>query len=83
MLYDNGSITGLQETWTFDEFYTAMAIEGLDNNDDGKYDRKELAGLAQVNIDGLKEFDYFTFAKLGEDKRKFKPPVNYWLEHTR
>jgi ABC-type uncharacterized transport system substrate-binding protein len=83
VLYDNGTLTGLQQNWTFDEWYTAMAIEGLDTNHDGVYDRKELAGLAQVNIDGLKEFDYFTFAKRGKDKLKFKPPVDYWLEHTR
>jgi ABC-type uncharacterized transport system substrate-binding protein len=83
VLYDNGTITGLQQNWTFDQWYTAMAIEGLDTNHDGVYDRKELAGLAQVNIDGLKEFDYFTFAKLGNDKLKFKPPVDYWLEYTR
>jgi len=82
VLYAGGSITGLQEAWTFDEFYTAQAIEGLDKNGDGKYDRGELAELAQVNIDGLKEFDYFTYAKLADADRKFKPPENYWLEHT-
>lgn len=82
VLYDNGTITGLQESWTFDEFYTATAIEGLDANGDGKYDRDELTELAKVNIDGLKEFDYFTFAKLGEGDLKFKAPVDYWLEHT-
>lgn len=82
IVYDNGAITGLQQSWTFDEFYTATAIEGLDANGDGKYDREELAELAQVNIDGLKEFDYFTHAKLGDGDLKFKDPVDYWLEHT-
>ena len=47
--------------WMFDEFYTAMAIEGLDKNKDGVYDREELAELAKVNIEGLKDFAYFTF----------------------
>lgn len=82
VLYDKGAITGLQQAWTFDEMYTATAIEGLDKNGDRKYDREELKELAQVNIDGLKEFDYFTFAKLGEAALKFNPPVDYWLEHT-
>jgi ABC-type uncharacterized transport system substrate-binding protein len=82
VLYANGSVSGLQEAWTFDEFYTAQAIEGLDKNGDGKYDREELTGLAKVNIDGLKEFDYFTYAKLAGADRKFKAPENYWLEHT-
>ncbi|MCK9912785.1 DUF1007 family protein, partial [Microbacteriaceae bacterium K1510] len=53
-----------------------------DKNGDGKYDREELKELAQVNIDGLKEFDYFTYAKLGPTALKFKPPVDYWLDYT-
>ncbi len=82
VLYDQGAITGLQQAWTFDEIYTQQAIEGLDKNGDGKYDREELKELAQVNIDGLKEFEYFTFAKLGDNPLKFKPPADYWLEYT-
>ena len=60
VLYDKGAFTGLQHKWTFDEFYTAMAIEGLDKNKDGIYDREELSELAKVNIEGLKEIGYFT-----------------------
>jgi ABC-type uncharacterized transport system substrate-binding protein len=82
VLYAHNAITGLQQAWTFDEFYTQQAIEGLDKNGDGKYDRQELQELAQVNIDGLKEFAYFTNAKLGADDLRFKPPVDYWLEYT-
>jgi len=82
VLYAGGTITGLQEAWTFDEFYTAQAIEGLDANGDGKYDRQELQELAKVNIDGLSEFGYFTFAKLGEGDLKFTAPVDYWLDYT-
>src|SRR5215510_2431854 len=51
LLYDKGTFTGLRHKWTFDQYYTAMAIEGLDKNKDGKYDREELAELAKVNID--------------------------------
>ncbi|HYD15318.1 MAG TPA: DUF1007 family protein, partial [Hyphomicrobium sp.] len=32
VLYDGGKITGLQHKWTFDDMYTAMAIQGLDAN---------------------------------------------------
>ncbi|KWT70615.1 ABC-type uncharacterized transport system, periplasmic component [Hyphomicrobium sulfonivorans] len=82
VLYENGAIAGLQQAWTFDELYTETAIEGLDKNGDGKYSREELQELAQVNIDGLKEFDYFISAKLGDANLTFKPPTDYWLEHT-
>jgi ABC-type uncharacterized transport system substrate-binding protein len=81
VLYDKGAFTGLQHKWTFDEFYTAMAIEGLDKNKDGIYDREELAELAKVNIDGLKEFGYFTYPVLAGQDVKIQDPTDTWLEH--
>jgi len=80
VVYDNGTIAGFRNRWTFDELYTTMAIQGLDANNDGTYDRNELAELAQVNIDGLKEFDYFTQARLGAQTVKLAPPKDYFLE---
>ncbi|MCB1546769.1 MAG: DUF1007 family protein [Hyphomicrobiaceae bacterium] len=82
ILVAGGTVTGFQHRWTFDEFYTAMAIQGLDTDKDGKYSRKELADLAKVNMDGLKEFGYFTFASLGKQKLAAEPGKDYWLEHT-
>lgn len=81
VLYDKGTVIGLAHRWTFDEMYTAMAIQGLDTNNDGIYDRQELAELAQVNIDGLKEFDYFTYPKLGGSPVPLAEPRDYWLEY--
>jgi len=81
VLYDGGSVTGLRHAWTFDDMYTEMAIEGLDANKDGEYSREELAELAKVNIDGLKEFHYFTAAKVGKTPVKSKDPVDYYLEY--
>lgn len=82
VLYENGTIVGLRLKWSFDDMYTAMAIQGLDTNNDGVYSREELAELAKVNMDGLKEFDYFTDARLATQKLKFEPPKDVWLEHT-
>jgi ABC-type uncharacterized transport system substrate-binding protein len=82
LLYERGAFTGLRHKWTFDEFYTAMAIEGLDRNKDGKYDREELAELAKVNIESLKDFAYFTFPALAGQALKTGEPRDYWLEHT-
>lgn len=81
VLYHGGAITGLRHKWSFDDMYTAMAIQGLDTNGDGQYTREELKELAQVNIDGLKEFNYFTAAKLGQKAVEAKPPVDYYLEY--
>ena len=82
IVYDKGAISGLDHVWTFDDMYTVMAVEGLDKNKDGKYDREELAELAKVNMEGLKDFDYFTYARLGQTDLKFAPPQDAWLEHT-
>lgn len=81
VVYTAGTISGFQHRWTFDELYTTMAIQGLDTNNDGIYDRKELAELAQVNMDGLKEFDYFTYPKLAGQALKLSAPKEHWLEH--
>lgn len=82
VLYENGTIVGLRQKWSFDDFYSSMALQGLDTNNDGVYDRSELAELAKVNIDGLKEFDYFTTAMLAAMKLKFGAPTDFYLEHA-
>lgn len=82
VIYENGTVTALRQRWIFDEFYSSMAIQGLDANGDGTYDRKELAELAKVNIEGLRAFDYFTFAKLGGQAIAFTPPTEFLMEHV-
>jgi ABC-type uncharacterized transport system substrate-binding protein len=81
LLYENGAFTGFQHKWTFDEFYSSMAVEGLDTNKDGKYSREELAELAKVNVTSLKDFSYFTFPQLAGQPVKLGEPRDYWLEH--
>lgn len=76
-------ITGIKQAWTFDEFYSAMAVQGLDANGDGTYTTKELAELAKVNVDSLEEFAYFTFVREAGDQ-SFVPlngPEDYWIEY--
>ena len=81
VLYEKGAFVGVRHKWTFDELYTAMAIEGLDKNKDGIYDREELAELAKVNIDGLKDFSFFTYPALAGAEMKVGEARDYWLEH--
>ncbi|MFA5955303.1 DUF1007 family protein [Hyphomicrobium sp.] len=80
--YDNGAVTGVDHVWSFDDSYAAMALEGLDTNNDGKYDQHELEPLLKVNMDGLKEFNYFTVAKLGEEQLAFSAPSGAHLEYV-
>jgi ABC-type uncharacterized transport system substrate-binding protein len=80
--YDKGTVTGVDHEWAFDDAYTVMALEGLDTNNDGQYSQSELAELLKVNMDGLKEFNYFTVAKLGNEEIAFSPPTNAHLDYT-
>ncbi|MDA7949094.1 MAG: DUF1007 family protein [Hyphomicrobiaceae bacterium] len=77
-----GRITGFQHRWTFDEVFSTYAAQGMDKNGDGKFDRAELAELAKVNITSLSEFDFFTFAKVGEKQVPLNvPEEGYYLSH--
>lgn len=82
VIYDKQTVTGLRQRWLFDELYSGMAVQGLDANGDGVLDRSELAELATANVEGLKEFDYFTFAKLGNQLLAFDPPTDILMEQT-
>ena len=58
----DGSITGVRHAWTFDDMFSAYAVQGLEAKTKGAYSREELAALAQTNVESLKEYAYFTFA---------------------
>jgi ABC-type uncharacterized transport system substrate-binding protein len=60
--------------------FSSFAQQGLDKDKDGKLSREELAELAQTNVESLKEFDYFTFARAGSRKLAFTEPKDYYLE---
>lgn len=81
VVYKQGAITAIQQRWTFDPVYTAMAVDGLDANKDGKLSRDELQPLAKVNVEGLKEFGYFTAVKLAGTALEIEAPSEYWLEY--
>jgi ABC-type uncharacterized transport system substrate-binding protein len=75
----DGKVTGIRHDWTFDDMYSAFAVQGL--RKDGKPPtREELAPLAKTNIESLEEFDYFTSARNQGGKLPFAAPVDYWLD---
>jgi ABC-type uncharacterized transport system substrate-binding protein len=77
----DGSITGIRHAWTFDDMFTTYALQGIETKDKGVYSREQLAPLAQVNVESLKEFAFFTFAKADGKKETFQEPVDYYLEY--
>lgn len=75
-------VSGFRQAWTFDEYYSAFASQGLDKNGDGKFDRQELDVLAEENVASLKEYDYFTFVRIDGDKAQLLEPRDYWMEQA-
>jgi len=76
----DGKATAVRHRWTFDEMFSVFATQGMDSNKAGGLTKEDLASLAEVNISSLKDFDFFTFAKVGGAAAVFDPPRDYWLE---
>lgn len=79
-VFENGALTGLRYRWVFDEMYTTSAVEGLDTNKDGKLDASELSELTKVNMEGLKEFDFFTTATMAGQPVPFGDAKDFGME---
>jgi ABC-type uncharacterized transport system substrate-binding protein len=77
----DGSVTGVRHAWTFDDMFSTYALQGIEAKTKGAYSKEELAPLAQTNVESLKEFGFFTFAKADGKKEKFLEPVDYFLEY--
>ncbi|HKH02977.1 MAG TPA: DUF1007 family protein [Bradyrhizobium sp.] len=77
----DGSITGVRHAWAFDDMFSTYALQGIETKTKGVYSREELGPLAQTNVESLKEFGFFTFAKADGKKTKFQEPIEYFLEY--
>jgi ABC-type uncharacterized transport system substrate-binding protein len=77
----DGAITGVRHAWTFDDMFSTYALQGIETKTKGVYSREELAPLAQTNVESLREYGFFTFAKADGKKEKFQEPVDYFLEY--
>lgn len=79
-----GMISAVRHSWTFDDGFSAYATQGLDEDGDGILTRDELQPLAQVNVESLHEFEFFTYLGLtdvDEVYGAFAEPVDYWLDY--
>src|SRR5882724_1451395 len=76
----DGAITGVRHAWTFDDMYSAFATQGLEQKKKGEFTLQELQPLAKVNVESLKEYDFFTYAKANGKDVTFVDPVEYSLE---
>ncbi len=79
----DGSVTGVRHAWTFDDMFSAFATEGIEQKTKGEFTREELAPLAKVNVESLKDYAYFTYARVDGKRHKdtFLEPVDYYLDY--
>lgn len=78
----DGAVTAIRHHWAFDDMFSAFALQGAEAKEKGKYTREELAPLAKVNVESLKEYDYFTYAEADGKKIELKEPTSdYWLDY--
>jgi ABC-type uncharacterized transport system substrate-binding protein len=76
----DGTATGMRNAWTFDDMFSVFATQGLEAKKKGEFTREELAPLAKVNVESLREYDFFTYAKADGQKAEFsEPPAGYYL----
>lgn len=80
----DGTLTGIRHAWAFDDMFSAFATQGMESKEKGKFTREELAPLAKVNVESLKEFGYFTFVTADGDKVALTDPKDgeYYLDYT-
>jgi len=77
----DGALTGVRHIWTFDDMFSVFATQGLDSKKKGEFTREELAPLAKVNVESLKEYDYFTYARANGKPVEFNDPApGYYIE---
>ncbi len=79
----DGKVTAIRHHWAFDDMFSAFALQGIEAKKKGEYTRAELAPLAKVNVESLKDYDYFTYATADGKKLELKEPTSdYWLDYA-
>src|SRR3954453_16216418 len=82
LLYaEDGTITGVRHAWAFDDMFSAYAVQGWESKAKGPPTREELGPLAQPNVESLKEYASFTFARADGKKERSQEPVDYFLDY--
>jgi ABC-type uncharacterized transport system substrate-binding protein len=76
----DGTVIGVRHAWTFDDMFSTFATQGLESKKKGEFTREELQPLAKVNVESLKEYDFFTYGKANGKKVAFVEPTEYHLE---
>ena len=73
-------VVAIRHIWQFDPAFSAYAMQGYDGNNDGVITTGELAPLAQINVESLAEYGFFTELTSAARLGTFTQPAEYWLD---
>ena len=68
--FDDQRVSGLEFSWTFDDFYSAHTIQTYDLDRDGTLNSLEVRNLRAETFDPLAPADYFVHIWSGEEQQQ-------------
>jgi ABC-type uncharacterized transport system substrate-binding protein len=74
-----GLLTAVRHDWTFDEMYSAFAVQGLAKPGE-LATRAQFAPVAKENAEALGQVGYYTVLKIGGKQAEFGEATDYWME---
>ncbi len=75
--FENGIITGLGESWTFDETFSAQLLADYDADGDGAFSESESGAIRDETFARLAAIHYFTFLSLDAQPLDVPEPFGF------
>ena len=81
LVFEHGTLVGVEAHWTLDPFVSALLIQDFDVDGNGMFDPEEATALEQATFVGLSEFGFYTHLRIDgvgyspETVRHFQPTI--------
>jgi len=72
-----GKVVAITQHWTFDPIFSGVVIQTFDKNRDKTFSAAEASQLRAGAFDNLKNFNYFTVARLGKKELKIEKVTRF------
>ncbi|WP_052507005.1 DUF1007 family protein [Desulfonatronovibrio magnus] len=77
VVFNKNGIKGIEQQWTFDEFFSSWVIDEYDKNRDGKFSQEETDHLFQEAFKNLKNYGYWTRVFQGTNEHPIEKVENF------
>lgn len=78
---DNGKAAELRHVWRFDAVFSSSIVVDFDKNTNNALEVEELEAIATTIKTNLKEYDYFTAVKLGNEEVELDLPKLFFADY--